>query len=399
MPLRLRPGMLFALALAGLRAATAAEAVFPATPEYILFLTADGFRTDYIEWFKPPHLMQLIAEGVRVTDVACVFPTVTTPNMASIATGSFPRTTGVASNTQYVPEEDRIVRAPRPAVETIAGTLRKAGWVTGAVGHFMLQPAVEHYAAPGYTDAEKTTDAVIDFLQHKGARFVGAIYGVTDQAGHQHGPESAQVREAVAAIDRALGRLVAFLKERGLYEQTLITFNSDHGMSAFEKRQASIEPARALAEAGFRVGTSVETVNAETQIVVLDAGVRMVYFRALPAAADRQRAEAILRRIEGVDVLGKKELAALGCHENRSGDLIVSPRPGFAMSNAGKAGGLHGRFAERNPILFFRGPGVRRGATVPAARTVDIVPTVLRAVNVAPAPTVEGDAIRGALRE
>ena len=77
----------------------------------------------------------------------------------------------------------------------------------------------------------------------------------------------------------------------------------------------------------------------------------------------------------------------------------MSPQPGFAMSNAGKAGGLHGRFAERNPILFFRGPGIRAGATLPAAQTVDIVPTVLRTVNVAPAATVEGTVIRGVLRE
>jgi predicted AlkP superfamily pyrophosphatase or phosphodiesterase len=377
----------------------AADPKAAAAPKYILFLTADGFRTDYIERFKPPHLLQLIAEGVRVADVACVFPTVTTPNMASLATGAFPRTTGVSSNTQYVPEEDQIVRAPRSRVETMAGTLRKAGWVTAAVGHFMFQPAVQHYAAPGYADSEKTTDAIIDFLQHQDARFVAAIYGITDQAGHRHGPDSPEVRDAVVAIDRAIGRLIAWLKERGLYEHTLITFNSDHGMSAFEKKQASIEPAAALRQAGFRVATSVETLDAETQIVVLDAGVRMVYFRRVDAAADRRRAENILRQIEGVDILGPKELAALGCHENRSGHLIVSPRPGYAMSNAGKAGGLHGRFAERNPILVFRGPGFRTGTTIRTARTVDIVPTLLRAVNIAPAATVEGNPVREALRE
>ena len=46
--------------------------------------------------------------------------------------------------------------------------------------------------------------------------------------------------------------------------------DSDHGMSAFEAKQAGIEPARALAGAGFRVARSEAELNAETQIVVLD---------------------------------------------------------------------------------------------------------------------------------
>jgi predicted AlkP superfamily pyrophosphatase or phosphodiesterase len=67
---------------------------------HILFLTADGFRTDYIEWYNPPHLKQLIAEGVRVLHVTNVFPTVTAPNMCSLVTGAYPRTTTIAGNSE-----------------------------------------------------------------------------------------------------------------------------------------------------------------------------------------------------------------------------------------------------------------------------------------------------------
>ena len=83
------------------------------SPKYILFLTADGFRSDYLEWYHPTNLLQLIAEGVRVKHATNVFPTVTAPNMASLVTGSYPRTTGIACNSQYVRELDRIVNSPR----------------------------------------------------------------------------------------------------------------------------------------------------------------------------------------------------------------------------------------------------------------------------------------------
>ena len=370
-----------------------------AEPKYILFLTADGFRTDYVEWHQPPHLQQLIAEGVRVIDVKNVFPTVTTPNMTALVTGSSPRTTGIASNVQYVREQDQIVRGPRTnAAATIAETLRQAGWSTASVNHFMLEGrGADTYISVGYDDSEKTTDAIITLLKAGKARFVGAIYGAPDHAGHLHGPRSAEVKEAILGIDRAIGRLVASLKEQGIYDKTLITFNSDHGMSAFEKKQASIQPARALANAGFRVAGNEAELNADTQIVVLEAGVRIVYFRKL-ADEERRKALRVLTAIEGVEVLDRKRLDALGCHDSRSGDLIVAPRPGYAMSNAGDNGGLHGRFSEQNPILVFRGPGFKTGATVKAARTIDIVPTLLQLAGVAPARTVDGKVITGALQ-
>ena len=72
--------------------------------------------------------------------------------------------------------------------------------------------------------------------------------------------------------------------------------------------------------------------------------------------------------------------------------------PPSPIYGAGKAGGLHGRFAEQNPILLFRGPGFRAGANVPSARTIDVVPTLLKAVNIAPAATVDGTPIADALR-
>jgi len=371
-----------------------------ATPKHILFITADGFRTDYVEWYNPPHIKKLIAEGVRVTHVKNVFPTVTTPNMTSIVTGSYPRTTGIACNTQYVKEEDRIVSGPRNnQAETIAETLQKAGWKTAVVNHFMLQNrGASFYKEAGYDDTEKTTAAVLEFLQQKDIRFVAVIYGATDHQGHQHGPHSDEVKNAVMAIDRGVGQLVDELKKQGTYDQTLITFNADHGMSGYEEKQASIEPALALQQAGFRVATSQKELKEDTQIIVLSWGVRLVYFRKELSNEAMAKARKALDSIQGVEILDRKALDALGCHDNRSGDLIVSPLPGYTMSGAGKKGGQHGRFAEQNPILFFHGSGFIQG-TVDKVQTIDIVPTLLHLVNITPAATVDGKFITEALQK
>lgn len=303
-----------ALCLLSILACLACHGRAATPPAPILFITADGFRTDYVEWYHPPNIQKLIAEGVRVIHATNMFPTVTTPNMASLVTGSYPRTTGVAGNSQYVQEEDRIVESPRAnQAVTIAETLQKARWKTAAVNHFMLQNrGATFYEAPGYADSEKTTNAALEFLTHKDIRFVAVLYGATDHAGHEHGPHSEEVRNAVLSIDRGVGRLVDELKRQGIYEQTLISFNADHGMSAYEEKQASMEPAAALREAGFRVATSQKELRADTQVVVLAAGVRVIYFREPLARRGEREGRESARRHPGSGDSGPEEAGRLG---------------------------------------------------------------------------------------
>src|SRR5205814_1926402 len=192
---------------------------------------------------------------------------------------------------------------------------------------------------------------------------------------HRYGPQSDEVRNAVLEIDKAIGRLIDGLKNQGIFEHTLITFNSDHGMSAFERKQVSIEPTKALKDAGFQVAISQNQLNDETQIIVLEAGVRLIYFRKMMAVAQKERVLKILSGIQGAEVLDRKKLDALGCHDNRSGDLIVSPLPGYTMSHAGRNGGQHGRLTEQNPVPSFCGPGFNRGEPIHQADTVDVAPS------------------------
>lgn len=370
-----------------------------AVPKYILLLTCDGFRTDYIEWYQPPHIKQLIAEGTRVIHATNVFPTLTTPNMTSLVTGAFPRTTTIAANDEYDRETDEIIHGPRHnKAVTIAATLRQAGWHTVGVNHFMLKHDVNEYVSPGYDSTMDTTDAILRILQSAPPKtFIGAIYGAADHAGHRNGPHSDDVKRAVLGIDAAIGKLVEGLKQKGIYDQTTIAFTADHGMSEYEKRNVSIEPEKALRKGSFRVATSEGELKPITQIVVLHDGVRLIYFRQV-TESEKQKATAILHTIKGAEVLDRAALDALGCHNNHSGDLAVSPLPGYTMSGAGKKGGQHGRFPENNPVLFFTGCGIKKDTTIDHARNIDVVPTLLHLVSVQPARTVDGKVIEALLQ-
>src|SRR3954465_10904150 len=142
--MRFISAFLLASILAGLHANALENSPAPVNSRYILFLTADGFRTDYVDWYDCPNLKKLLAEGVRVKHATNVFPTVTTPNMTALVSGAYPRTTGIVGNSQYVKEEDARVHHIRGnKAESIAETLHRNGWKTAAVNRVML---------PGNTD-------------------------------------------------------------------------------------------------------------------------------------------------------------------------------------------------------------------------------------------------------
>lgn len=48
---------------------------------------------------------------------------------------------------------------------------------------------------------------------------------------HESRSELAQYYQSCARIDQGVGRLIAFLKEEGLFDKTLVIFTSDHGMA------------------------------------------------------------------------------------------------------------------------------------------------------------------------
>ena len=57
---------------------------------YLILISLDGFRWDYAEKYKPPHLSNFIKGGVKAESLIPCFPSKTFPNHYSIATGMYP---------------------------------------------------------------------------------------------------------------------------------------------------------------------------------------------------------------------------------------------------------------------------------------------------------------------
>ena len=68
---------------------------------YLILISLDGFRWDYIEKYNPPNLSSYIKNGVKAESLIPSFPTKTFPNHYTIATGLYPEKHGLFGNIFY----------------------------------------------------------------------------------------------------------------------------------------------------------------------------------------------------------------------------------------------------------------------------------------------------------
>ena len=68
---------------------------------YVILISLDGFRWDYVEKYKPPHLSNFIKNGVKAESLIPSFPSKTFPNHYTIATGMYPDKHGIIGNSFF----------------------------------------------------------------------------------------------------------------------------------------------------------------------------------------------------------------------------------------------------------------------------------------------------------
>jgi arylsulfatase A-like enzyme len=137
----------------------------PATaPRNAIVFVADGLRPGSLNAEDTPTLLRLRAQGVFFPNSHAVFPTLTTPNAAAIATGHQPGDTGDFANYQYVGfaalgsetpflEDDRVLDAINHRFggnflgeQTLLAAARARGFGTalvGKVGPALIQDVTE----------------------------------------------------------------------------------------------------------------------------------------------------------------------------------------------------------------------------------------------------------------
>jgi choline-sulfatase len=241
------------LALAAARAA----AQTPEKPALnLVLITIDTLRADHVGCYgykqiKTPNIDGLAADGVRFDRAFTPVP-VTLPSHSAMLTGTYPMLSGM---------HDFSGNKLSPQQPTLAAVLKQDGYTTGAVigaavldsrfglnqgfdfyyDHFdfsrLEESNLEEMERPGNIVADVTLDWLGKNYQKKFFLWMH-LY----DPHYPYRPPEPYSREyaaqpydgEIAFADEQVGRLLRFLKEKGLYQNTMIVLTGDHGESLGE---------------------------------------------------------------------------------------------------------------------------------------------------------------------
>lgn len=371
----------------------------------LLLISIDGFRHDYLDRVELPALQKLADQGLRADSLQHVFPTKTFPTHYTMVTGLYAENTGVVANSMWDPKrKSRFSLGNRDAVsdgywydgEPIWNTVEKAGKV--AATYFWpgseaqiggMRPSVwKPYA--GETPHDERIDQVLSWLdQPLGERpdFLTLYFSAVDSAGHAHGPNHPKTAEAMREVDRAMGRLIAGLEQRGLLGRMHILVTSDHGMARIDlDRYVLLD-----ADLGLELGrVNVSDWGPAAQIWTLPGG----------PTAD-QIVEQLRSGSQGVRRVWKKGNAPQRYHfdeHQRVPDVTAEAEPGWMLSNKpyyagmqrGLLNGMHGwdpAWQDMHGFFVAHGPAFAAGERLPAVRSIDLYSLMAELMEVPPAET------------
>jgi arylsulfatase A-like enzyme/Tfp pilus assembly protein PilF len=218
-------------------------------PVNVVLISVDTLRPDHLgcygyEDIQTPNIDLLSNQGITFEDVLSPVP-LTLPSHASVMTGLFPFLHGVRENGSFVLAPDFV---------TLAEVLREKGYATGAfVGAFVIDS--RYGLDQGFTvydddmsggrqtsvlayperPANLVTDSALDWLGGVDQPFFCFVHYFDPHASYDPPPKFRELYPEnlydgeIVFTDHEVGRLVGFLKEKGLLETTLVVLISDHG--------------------------------------------------------------------------------------------------------------------------------------------------------------------------
>ncbi|WOL08170.1 hypothetical protein Cni_G16922 [Canna indica] len=213
----------------------------------VLLISSDGFRFGYQFKIPAPNIHRLINNGTEAaTGLIPVFPTLTFPNHYSIVTGLYPPYHGIINNHFVDPISGATFSMSshepewwlgEPLWETVVNQGFKAAtffWPGSEVkkGSWDCPPRFcEHYDES--VSFEKRVDTILSYFDLPSSEipvFMTLYFEEPDEKGHEVGPDDPDINAAVARIDDMIGKLIAGLERRGIFEDVTIILLGDHGM-------------------------------------------------------------------------------------------------------------------------------------------------------------------------
>lgn len=379
----------------------AAAATTPAERHPLLLISLDGFRWDYCDAHPAasPNLRRLIQNGVSAKGLVPVFPSNTFPNHYTLVTGLYPSEHGMINNSFFDPELGAFFRYLSPVNvseshwwggEPIWVTAVKQGrkaasafWIGSEAEIGGVRPTFSRRYDPKLTfDARLEEIGGWIKLPPVARPDLFVVYlGDTNDAGHNFGPESPEIVDAIQVVDAQVGMLLARFAAENLTPNVIVV--SDHGMVAVDRnRVAILEDYLDLREVQVEAQGSVVGLRPLEGDVstLLAAASRIPHAKAYAVAdlpshfnfRDNPRLSPVWVLPEEGAQVGTK--AAIDRHRTR--------KSGFLPGDHGYDPAL----PSMHGVFIAQGPDFNRGVTIPAAENIHVYNLLCAALRITPAP-------------
>jgi len=231
------------------------KAVSSEPENYLILISFDGFRWDYMNKTDTPNLDRLVTAGVKADALIPSFPSKTFPNHYTIATGLYPENHGIVSNTMYDPIFDATFSlGNREEVQNGRWWGGEPIWVTAenqglkTLCNFWPGSEAEIKGVrPSYwvtydgnVPNKERVEKVFEYIDKPDKErpsFYTIYFSDPDDYGHLGGPDSSSINIAIQECDARVGQLITGLEERNLFDKVNIIVLSDHGMAQLSRDQ------------------------------------------------------------------------------------------------------------------------------------------------------------------
>lgn len=369
------------------------------TARYLIMISFDGMRYDFLDRVHTPGFDRVAAAGVRAAALIPSYPSKTFPNHYTLATGLYPANHGIVDNAFYDPAFDATYSiGDRASVEDgrwyggepIWKTAERQGLATASffwVGSEAegLHPTYWKVYDGSVPNAARvdTVLAWLELPEERRPRLIMLYFSEVDDAGHRFGPDADQVDSAIVAMDGLLNRLLDGLAFVAVGDQVNLVLVSDHGM-------APVPAGNIVFLEDYADLSAVRVVDNATQALLYVGGDENILWSTY---------DALNGRVPHADVRFREELPERWRygHSRRVGELVVTADPGWMVAatraRPWSGGGMHGwdpYLRAMRGIFLAAGPGVRAVGEVASFENVHVHPFAAALLGIDPAPGIDG---------
>ncbi|MCX7797840.1 MAG: ectonucleotide pyrophosphatase/phosphodiesterase [Melioribacter sp.] len=366
---------------------------------YVLLISFDGFRWDYLNRGITPNLNKICEEGVHALSLKPTFPSRTFPNHISLITGLYTENHGIIGNHFADPYHSLIYKlSDTISVRDGRWYLGEAFWETAerngikTASYFWPGSEIKiPYRRPSYfkyynhnTSYKEKVETIISWLKlppYNRPHFITLYFHEVDTYGHDFGPNSPEVNKAIQYLDSITGNIFNELAKINMKDSVNVIIVSDHGMTTTSNEKA------------IDIENFIKNYNCR---IVYDGPIAQIE----PAPQNRKEVFDILKKNENhFKVYLKEEIPDyyhFKAHPFISSIIAIADLGWSFVTGSKKnftAKGDHGydnNQLDMHGIFIAKGPLFKKNYKTGTLWNIDLYPLLCKIFNISPRSNIDG---------